>query len=651
MKRLLMSSILVSTMLLSTASLVHANETGEDSPSSQIEIQTLSSENVFGDYYFYDGVITGYRGNGGDLVIPETINGQEVLRIDDAVFRGKGITSVVLPDTLLQIGANAFRDNGQLITMTIPASLQQVGSYWVSSTNLTVIHYKGTEYAWKDLGLSLSATVNYGNQEAKLTSAVGTTMPSVPATSPVDDFLFYDGVITGYRGNGGDIVIPTVINGQEVIRIDDAAFRGKGITSVVLPDTLLQIGANAFRDNGTLVSVTMPASIQSFGSYCFSGTNLDMINYKGDSYAWKDLNIASFSNLYRLGNQEPLITSASQTVAVTPGEVTISSDFISVEGIITEYRGDGGDIVIPSSHNGKTVWKIDTAAFRGKNITSVVLPDTLTEIASNAFRDNGNLISITIPTSLTTIGSYAFSSTNLDITNYKGNEYQWKELGYTTLGNLVRLNVGTALAPTTPVVGTGTTTTPSTPEPSTPSNDLVYATWAETFVSNAKDNNLLTDALGKDYTTDITRLQIADLLVNMIEKYTNSSLSEADSGTFSDTANSAVLKAYAAGLIGGKGNGMFAPFDTATRQEISIMMYNTIKKMEDMSAKSLINHSLTTVSGFSDFDTAASWSQNSLAILANAGIISGNGGKIDPHSSTSIQQALVMNQNIFQLGK
>lgn len=100
----------------------------------------------------------------------------------------------------------------------------------------------------------------------------------------------------------------------------------------------------------------------------------------------------------------------------------------------------------------------------------MVFPDTLLQIGDAAFEGNGDLVSITLPASIQIIGWRAFYQTGLDIINYKGDEYQWNALGNTTLASLVRLNVGTSLAPTLPITErNGTTTTPTTtPEVTTP---------------------------------------------------------------------------------------------------------------------------------------------------------------------------------------
>ena len=65
-------------------------------------------------------------------------------------------------------------------------------------------------------------------------------------------------------------------------------------------------------------------------------------------------------------------------------------------------------VVIPN-----TVTTIGSQAFQYNNLTSVTIPNSVTTIGSSAFNNN-NLTSVTIPNSVTTIGEYAFEDNNLE---------------------------------------------------------------------------------------------------------------------------------------------------------------------------------------------------------------------------------------------
>ena len=76
---------------------------------------------------------------------------------------------------------------------------------------------------------------------------------------------------------------------------------------------------------------------------------------------------------------------------------------------ITGYNGSGGEVVIPSVHNGKPVIGIDSGAFFDRpGITSVTISNTVKKIGTSAFNACYKLASVTIGDGVTDIGQYAF---------------------------------------------------------------------------------------------------------------------------------------------------------------------------------------------------------------------------------------------------
>jgi hypothetical protein len=134
--------------------------------------------------------------------------------------------------------------------------------------------------------------------------AVAVTQPSEFECTTNGDHL----VITKYTGSGGEVVIPSTLNGKGVTSIGDRAFtKCTDVTSVTIPDSVTNIGIKAFArcsklnnvtlsksvshiDTGAfwacsgLTSVTIPDSVTRIGTWTFSScTKLTKVEFLGDS--------------------------------------------------------------------------------------------------------------------------------------------------------------------------------------------------------------------------------------------------------------------------------------------------------------------------------------------------------------------------------
>jgi hypothetical protein len=85
-------------------------------------------------------------------------------------------------------------------------------------------------------------------------------------------------VIINYHGLGGNIELPRKIEGEPVVMIGENAFRNKGLTGVIIPNSVEGIGDNAFRDN-FLTDVYIPDSVQGLGTRSFRNNRLESIRF------------------------------------------------------------------------------------------------------------------------------------------------------------------------------------------------------------------------------------------------------------------------------------------------------------------------------------------------------------------------------------
>jgi len=111
------------------------------------------------------------------------------------------------------------------------------------------------------------------------------------------------------------------------------------------------------------------------------------------------------------GNAKKLAGFALLILFGFPSALHAQFDFVTNNGVvvIASYTGPGGEVDIPSQTNGLPVAGLDTYAFHNRlELTSVIIPESVTNIGLGVFEDCHNLASVTIPASVMTIGEQAF---------------------------------------------------------------------------------------------------------------------------------------------------------------------------------------------------------------------------------------------------
>ena len=177
--------------------------------------------------------------------------------------------------------------------------------------------------------------------------------------------------------------------------------------NVIIPDEVTymgktwkvtSIGNNAFRDCKSLTSVTIPNSVTSIGSFAFYGCSGLTSVHITDIAAWCKISFTD-SNSNPLYYAHHLFMDGKEiTDLVIPNSVTSIGYYA--------FSGCSGltSITIPNS-----VTSIVSGAFYNcSSLTSVTIPNSVTSIGSSAFYNCTGLTTVTIPNSVTSIGSEAF---------------------------------------------------------------------------------------------------------------------------------------------------------------------------------------------------------------------------------------------------
>jgi len=310
------------------------------------------------------GYLTEYNGAGGDIVIPDG-----AVRICSNVFLDNAsLTGVVFPASTEYIDNNAFANCTNLSKITIPSSLVSCSGGFAGCNNL------------KELNIF------YGSGLTKLDNM--------------------------HLSPGFKETIETINIQEGITEIGAWFFDGFAkLTSVTLPDSLEIIGQNAFSFCVSLESVTVPDGVTTIGGRAFEGcTGLSSIEIPEsvtniDYYAFGNCdNLVIYG--YTFSYAETYAREESIPFTSIGQAPPKDSDFVVVNGVLTDYLGPGGNLLIPN-HLGIT--SIGDWAFGNcTGLTAVTIPESITRIESTAFRGCTNLTDVNIPDTLTYIGEYAF---------------------------------------------------------------------------------------------------------------------------------------------------------------------------------------------------------------------------------------------------
>lgn len=164
-------------------------------------------------------------------------------------------------------------------------------------------------------------------------------------------------------------VIPT---DGSVTRIGDCAFEGREeLTSINIPNGITSIGNVAFCGCRSLKSIIIPKTVTYIGDDAFNSCD-----------SLKSITVESENPVYH-SVDNCLIETASKTLVAG-----CTNSIIPTDGSVTS---------------------IGAAAFAGRYITSITIPEGITSIGEFAF-ENCNFESLVIPNSAVSIGDYAFQN-------------------------------------------------------------------------------------------------------------------------------------------------------------------------------------------------------------------------------------------------
>ena len=383
------------------------------------------SINVKEPYKNSGPMLTNYFGNGGVVIIPESLSITQIGQFAFSNYKyvpkqeweidpdsnetykmwfvgDDTIKSVTIPEGVESIGAFAFANLTALEEVTLPSTLKMIdqGAFY-GCTKLTKVN--GIENV-----KFINQNAFYGcnlKGEIKLDNAAA-----------IADYAFASGAITYYYEDsetgeagwttkaGGTNEFTSIILSEKTQSIGAYAFYGaRKLESVTFKADKVQLGMCAFADCRSLKEISVNAQVIPAGIFdgCYS---LEKITLGKDvaqigEYAFRGAKATSF-----------IIDNDNQTFKAVEGKPYI----LNKDGTAILYVAPGasGDLVIDD----KNIVKVEAGAFSGNTSLTSVSIKSVTEVEAFAFAGCSKLTSITLG-KLTKIGDYAFHNTKITETH------------------------------------------------------------------------------------------------------------------------------------------------------------------------------------------------------------------------------------------
>ena len=361
---------------------------------------------------------------------------------------GKTETEYTIPETVIAINSQAFRNSSYLKTININANTTSIGSAaFHNCTLLTNVNFT------EDSKLN-----SIGNMAFyRCTQLTSITLPDSLQTIQSNAFALTLIAVLDIPANVQTLsysvfnnmslleAINVHPNNTSMASIDGVLFN-KDITTLLyyplaktdnnyqIPSSVTRVENRSFYNNTYLNKIIFPASLTSIGTYAFSGaTNFNTIYFYGTLDQWNAVtiednglpytytvytieDITTLNTLIAGTEFNALIPSTATSVIFTTENMTIPADAIDVtanqSGCVMAWLE--GDTFYVCSTNGFDIYANEAynSMFSTKsNLTRIDMTDlNITTIASNMFNGCSKLTTVDLPKTLQTYAINTFTS-------------------------------------------------------------------------------------------------------------------------------------------------------------------------------------------------------------------------------------------------
>lgn len=339
------------------------NDEVDDDQQSQLAY-TLNED---GESYCVTG-----RGNfsGKNLKIPKSYKGKPITTIGASAFEScSTIYSVVIPDSVTEIHSEAFAWCYNLTSVTVGSNVTFIGnSAFSGCLKLVEIYNKS------------NLSIDCGSSTC---GGIALYAKNVYTTKYESKLSSRKGFVT-YKDEGGEVLLLAYTSSEKeitlpstVTKICDYALYCSDVTSVIIPDSVKEIGYNAFKNCANIVGVYIGKGVENIESNAFYACS-----------ALKSINIPS--NVKTIGSHAFYACTALQDVEFSNNSLLQRLEMYTFSECSALQK-------IDFASNGSLKY-IDGYAFnKCEALKEIVIPNSVTNIESFAFYGCNNLKSISLP--------------------------------------------------------------------------------------------------------------------------------------------------------------------------------------------------------------------------------------------------------------